>query len=149
VVDATFTFLFESGRINRVYLQHLRDNSLPSLDQLLAKTSGQVFSSTLPAGLQSEIKLMTEAKYVDYLIGLSKNASASQTVRAIVRKHLQQVTKTPTGGSSPVLQAHREYLNQKIIAYLQLPEELTPQQTLTIPDGAPIGMEEMSCDFDF
>jgi len=148
VVDATFTFLFESGRINRVYLQHLQDNSLPSLDQVLTKTSGQVFSSTFPAGLQSEIKLMTEAKYVDYLIGLSKNASASQTVRAIVRKHLSQLAKTPTG-SSPVLQAHREYLNQKITAYLQLPEELTPQQTLNIPDGAPIGMEEMSCDFDF
>ena len=91
---------------------------------------------------------MTEAKYADYLIALSKNASASQTVRAIVRKHLSQLAKTPAG-ASPILQAHREYLNQKITAYLQLPEELTPQQTLNIPDGAPIGMEEMSCDFDF
>jgi hypothetical protein len=24
---------------------------------------------------------------------------------------------------------------------------LTPQQVLNIPDGAPIGMESMSCDF--
>jgi hypothetical protein len=118
------------------------------LDQVLAKTSAQVFASTLPSGLQSEIKLMTESKYVDYLIGLSKSASASQTVRALVRKHLSQLSKTPAGASS-LLQAHRDYLNQKITAYLQLPEELTPQQTLNIPDGAPIGSEEMSCDFDF
>ncbi len=148
VVDATFSFLFESGRVNRIYLQNLQDNSLPGLDQVLSKTSTQVFSNTLPAGLQSEIKLMTEAKYVDNLIRLSKNANASQTVRAIVRKQLSQLSKSPAG-SAPLLQAHREYLNQKINAYLQLPEELTPQQTLNIPDGAPIGMEEMSCDFEF
>lgn len=147
VVDATFSFLFEYGRVNRIYLQHLQDNSLPSLEQVLAKTSAQVFSSALPAGLQSEIKLMTEAKYVDHLIDLSKNANASQTVRAIVRKHMSQLMKSPIGSSS-LVQAHREYLNQKITAYLQLPEELRPQQSLTIPDGAPIGMEEMSCDFD-
>ncbi|MBC6368586.1 peptidase [Algoriphagus sp. AK58] len=148
VVDATFTFLFESGRVNRIYLQNLQDNSLPSLENILSKVSAQVFSNTVPGGLQSEIKLMTEAKYVDYLISLSKNANASQTVRAIIRKQLGQLGKSPLGNSS-VLQAHREFLNQKITAYLQLPEELTPQQTLNIPDGAPIGMEEMSCDFDF
>lgn len=148
VVDATFTFLLDAGRINRVYLQNLQDNSLPSLDNVLSKVSTQVFSNTIPSGLQSEIKLMTEAKYVDYLISLSKNANASQTVRAIARKHLSQLAKSPLG-NTPVVQAHREFLNQKITAYLQLPEELTPQQTLNIPDGAPIGMEEMSCDFDY
>lgn len=147
VVDASFSFLFESGRVNRIYLQNLQDNSLPSLENVLSKISAQVYSNTIPSGLQSEIKLMTEAKYVDYLIGLSKNANASQTVRAIVRKHLNQLSKSPVG-TNAVVQAHREYLNQKITAYLQLPEELTPQQTLSIPDGAPIGMEEMSCDFD-
>jgi hypothetical protein len=100
----------------------------------------------LPAGLGTEIKLMTEAKLVDHLIALSKNAGASQTVRALVRQQLRQLGTSPSG-SSPLLEAHRAYLKQKIDAYLSLPEELTPQQVLNIPDGAPIGMESMSCDF--
>jgi len=80
------------------------------------------------------------------LIALSKNAGASQTVRALVRNQLRQLSNSP--GSYPtLLQAHRDYLKQKIDAYLSLPEELTPQQVLSIPDGAPIGMESMTCDF--
>jgi len=146
VIDATFTFLFEAGRANRIYMQQLQDKSLPGLESVLEKVSNQVFSNALPKGLGLEIKLVTEAKLVDNLIALSKNAGASQTVRALVRKHLLQLSKL-TGSSSTLMQAHREYLTQKIEAYLSLPEELTPQQVLSIPDGAPIGMEAMTCDF--
>ncbi len=146
VVDATFTFLFEAGRANRIYLQQLQNNSLPGLEAVLTKVSGQVFSNSLPSGLGVEVKLMTEAKLVDHLITLSKNAGASQTVRALVRQQLRKLS-TSTIPSSSLLQAHRDYLKQKIEAYLSLPEELTPQQVLSIPDGAPIGMESMTCDF--
>ena len=146
VVDATFAFLFESGRANRIYLQQLQDKSLPGLENVLEKVSNQVFSNSMPNGLGVEIKLMTEAKLVDHLIALSKNAGASQTVRALVRNQLRLLSNFP--GSYPtLLQAHRDYLKQKINAYLSLPEELTPQQVLNIPDGAPIGMESMTCDF--
>jgi hypothetical protein len=146
VVDATFFFLFEPGRVNRIYLQQLQNAALPGLENVLAKVRTQVFSNTMPAGLGAEIKLMTEAKLVDHLIALSKNAGASQTVRALVRQQLRQLSASPSG-SSPLLDAHRAYLKQKIEAYLSLPEELTPQQVLNIPDGAPIGMESMTCDF--
>uniref|UniRef100_UPI0040486F8F zinc-dependent metalloprotease n=1 Tax=Algoriphagus sp. TaxID=1872435 RepID=UPI0040486F8F len=146
VVDATLAFLFEAGRANRIYLQQLQDKSLPGLETVLEKVRKQVFSNAMPKGLGVEIKLVTEAKLVDHLIALSKNAGASQTVRALVRKELLQLS-TLTGSFSTLMQAHREYLKQKIEAYLSLPEELTPQQILSIPDGAPIGMEAMTCDF--
>jgi hypothetical protein len=146
VVDATFTFLFEPGRVNRIYLQELQNKSLPGLETVLEKVSNQVFSNSMPKGLGVEVKLMTEAKLVDHLIALSKNAGASQTVRALVRNQLRLLSNN-TGSFSTLLQAHRDYLKQKIDAYLSLPEELTPQQVLSIPDGAPIGMESMTCDF--
>ncbi len=147
LVDATFGFLFESGRINRIYLQNLQDNSLPGLETVLNKVTSQVFSANLPGGLKSEIKLMTEAKLTDHLITLSKNPNASQTVRALIRMQLGKIAEMP--GSGTVLAAHRKYLGDKVEAYLDLPEELTAQQPLSIPDGAPIGMEEMGCDFDY
>ncbi len=147
IVDATFSFLFESGRINRVYLQNLQDQSLPGFETLLNQVTAQVFSSTMPGGLKNEIKLMTEAKLVDHLVALSKNSNASQTVRAITRMHLEKIAEME--GSAGILKAHRAYLEDKIEAFLELPEEFTAQQPLSVPDGAPIGMEEMSCDFEF
>ncbi|MFN3998386.1 zinc-dependent metalloprotease [Algoriphagus sp.] len=147
IVDVTFSFLFESGRINRIYLQNLQDLKLPSFETILNQVTTQVFSSTMPGGLKNEIKLMTEAKLVDHLVALSKNPNASQTVRAITRMQLAKIAgmQSPAG----ILKAHRTYLGDKIGAFLKLPEEFTAQQSLSIPDGAPIGMEEMSCDFDF
>jgi hypothetical protein len=145
IVDATFGFLFEVGRVNRMHLQHLQDETLPSFQAILDEVTRQVFTNTLPGGLKDEIKVMTEAKMTDQLISLSNNPSASQTVRAITRMHLQKISDKTS--SSGILLAHRRYLQDKIQAFLKLPEELTVQQTLSVPDGAPIGMEEMSCDF--
>lgn len=147
IVDATFSFLFESGRINRVYLQNLQDPTLPGFETLLNQVTAQVFEEKMPGGLKNEIKLMTEAKLVDQLIQLCKNPNASQTVRAIARMKLDELAEME--GESGLLIAHRAYLEDKIEAFLDLPEEFAAQQALSVPDGAPIGMEEMSCDFDF
>lgn len=147
VVDLTFNFLFDGARVNRIHLQNLQDKSLPGFQDVLNQVTTQVFSNTMPGGLKDEIKLMTEAKLVDRLISTAKNPNASQTVRALTRAHLAKLSErvNVTG----TLLAHRTYLRDKIESFLKLPEELVVQQTLTVPDGAPIGMEEMSCDFDY
>lgn len=145
VVDATFTFLFESGRANRIYLQNLVDPNLPGLETVLNQVTSQVFSNSNPGGLKNEIKRMTESKLVDHLINLSKNPDAAQTVRAIARMQLEKIKEME--GNSGITKAHRDYLSDKIKTFLDLPVEFPAQDVLSIPDGAPIGMEEMSCDF--
>ena len=145
VVDATFTFLFESGRANRIYLQNLVDPNLPGLESVLNQVTNQVFSNSNPGGLKNEIKWMTESKLVDHLINLSKNPDAAQTVRAIARMQLEKITDMEA--SNGIAKAHRKFLSDKIETYLELPVEFPAQDVLSIPDGAPIGMEEMSCDF--
>ena len=44
---------------------------------------------------------------------------------------------------------HRMYLADKILAFLRLPEELSTPTSISVPDGAPIGTDNMSCDFDY
>lgn len=153
VVDLTFSFLLDDARMNRVYLQHLQDNSLPSYQSVLDQVSTQVFSSTIPSGLETEIKLMTETKLVDHMIALAKNGNASNTVRAITRAQLDELAngskKLSARTSSGLLSQHSEYLTEKINAFLELPVELTVQETLKAPDGSPIGSDSMSCDFDY
>lgn len=153
VVDLTFSFLLNETRMNRLYLQNLQNNSLPSYQAILDKISGQVFSGNLSSGLQTEIKLMTETKLVDHLINLSKNADASNTVRAITRARLDQLANGNSGltsrATNSLLSQHSQYLAAKINAFLELPMELTVQETLKAPDGSPIGSESMTCDFDY
>lgn len=153
VVDLTFSFLFESGRANRIYLQGLQSTNLPGFSQVLDQISGQVFTANLPSGLKGEIKLMTESKLVDQLISLAKNKEVSNTVRALVRSKLGMLSsgnaKLTSRSGSPLLAAHSKYLEDKISAFLELPEELTVQESLKVPDGAPIGSDIMSCDMDY
>jgi hypothetical protein len=140
-------------------LQNLQDNSLPGFETMLNQISTQVFSSNVPTGIKAEIKFMTEAKLVDHLIALSKNAEVSNSVRAITRNHLDRLQNgsgpagsgglEARGATNSLLASHSMYLAEKIEAFLDLPMELTTQESLKVPDGAPIGSDDMSCDFDF
>ncbi|MFT5771259.1 MAG: hypothetical protein ACI8YP_000279 [Algoriphagus sp.] len=159
VVDLTFGLLFDGGRATRLHIQNLQDPSLPSLFSVLDEVTRNVFSYTVPEGIASEFKFMTESKLIDHLILLADNPEVSTTVRAVVRGYLKVLKETGfidntlglknRGGINSVLGMHSRYLADKIQAYLELPVKLTPQESLKVPDGAPIGMENMSCDYDF
>ncbi|MDG1277397.1 MAG: zinc-dependent metalloprotease [Algoriphagus sp.] len=159
VVDLTFGLLFDGGRATRLYLQNLQNPSLPSLNSVLDDVTRKIFSYAVPEGMAGEIKFMTESKLIDHMILLADNPEVSNSVRAITRGYLKTLKETgfvdntvglkSRGGNNSVLGMHSRYLADKIQTYLDLPVKLTPQESLKVPDGAPIGMEDMSCDFDF
>lgn len=151
IVDLTFDFMLDGARVSRIYLQHLKQNTHLGLNDMLSSVEKQVFSNYTKEDLNLEVTLMTQSKYVDHLIALSKNADVSNTIRAIARGRLRNIANIKGLESSGMNAAgqHRVYLGEKINAFLDLPEELIPQETLKAPDGSPIGMDAMSCDFDF
>jgi hypothetical protein len=159
VVDVAFKFLLEGGRANRVYIQSLQDNSLFGLNELLQQLSGAVFSGASFKGISGEIKMMTQAKLVDHLIVLSNNQEISNSVRAIVRAHLKTLKEggkstgsrglKGLGRKSSVSGMHAQYLADKIQAFIDLPLDTNPQNAVKVPDGSPIGMDNMTCDFEY
>jgi hypothetical protein len=150
VVEMTFGFLFESGRANRLHQQKLFDSGLPSFSEVLTKVTNTVFAPTNESNYEKEIRIMTQNKLVDNLIALSRDAQATAPVRAICRKQLKELAAKPGMGNASIPSADfKSYLSEKITAYLQLPEELKSPSPIAVPDGAPIGSEDMSCDFDF
>lgn len=151
IVDLTFDFLLDPIRINRIYLQHLQQNQLPGPNDLLTKLEEQLFTNYNKEDINLEIMLMTQSKYVDHVIALAKNPGVSSTIRAIARGRLRYIASTKLltdSGWNPAAQ-HKTYLSEKINAFLNLPEELVAQEPLKSPDGSPIGMDSMNCDFDF
>tara|TARA_B100000795_G_scaffold94096_1_gene68884 strand:- start:5050 stop:7503 length:2454 start_codon:yes stop_codon:yes gene_type:complete len=159
VVDVAFKFLLEGGRANRVYIQQLQDDSLLGLNELLQQLSGAVFSGKSLKGISAEIKRMTQAKLVDHLIVLANNQQISNSVRATVRAHLKALKNggKSTGSRGLVGQGrinstsgmHAQYLTDKIEAFINLPMEINPQNPVKVPDGSPIGMDNMTCDFEY
>ncbi|MEB2776237.1 zinc-dependent metalloprotease [Algoriphagus sp. D3-2-R+10] len=151
IVDLTLTFLFNEARADRIYIQNLQNKDLPSFDDVLTTIEKQVFSSNESEGANLEIKLMTEAKMIDRMIALAKSTETSNTVRAIVRGHLDNLKDEALEdrSTSRLFSMHSDYLIDKIDAFLDLPVELTVQEEIKSPDGSPIGMETMSCDLYF
>ncbi|MDR7132282.1 hypothetical protein J2X69_004649 [Algoriphagus sp. 4150] len=151
IVDLALDFMLDGSRINRIYLQHLQENNLFGANEMLETMEKQIFSNYTKEDLNLEIVLMTQSKYVDHIIALAKNADVSNTIRAIARGRLRKLAgaQGQMAMDGNAITQHRTYLSEKINAFLNLPEELVVQEKLKAPDGPPIGMDMMSCDFDF
>ena len=145
LVNMTLDLVFESSRVNRLHQQALTDNTLPSYNWVLDELIQNISKSKVNAGWEQEIKLMSERILVDKMIALTKNPDVSSTVRSLTRHKLQSLY--PKGResdqSNDLINAHNNYLAHKINTFLTLPEELVPVKTLNIPDGAPIGSDDL------
>ncbi|MCH6233406.1 zinc-dependent metalloprotease [Cognataquiflexum rubidum] len=156
VVDHIFGFLFEAGRANRLHQQHLFDAGLPSFSDVLGKVTAQVFENGYDGTYQGEIKLLVQNKLTDHLINLAKDPRATATVKGITRNHLREIAywnwnknekkSVSTKGTSDDF--HR-YLADKINNFFSEKEEFSIPTELAIPDGAPIGTTDLSCDFEY
>ncbi|TVP47706.1 MAG: DUF5117 domain-containing protein [Mongoliibacter sp.] len=152
VVDMTLDFLLEPGRANRLAQQVAFDQNLPSFNSYLNKLSSNLISSNIPESYEGQVKLMTENKLVDHLIKLAKHPGASSVVKADSRAKLESIKTLKAESAKNKNNSaanHSNYLAAKIDAFLKLPEELSTPAPISVPDGAPIGSDDMSCDFEF
>lgn len=164
VVDLVFGFLFEAGRANRLHQQALFERNLPSFTNVLDKTVDAVFGENSNETYEGEIKRMTQSKLVDHMIALANHPQASSSVKAEVRRKLKDflfdnpsrnefrsrtLASNPSGLKNTLKNNFDQYLADKIIAFLDLPEKLSIPVELSVPEGAPIGSEDLSCDFDY
>ena len=157
IVDLTFGLLFEAGRANRLHQQKLFDSSLPSFKEVLDRTTKQVFGSNFDGSYQGEINLMIQNKFTDHLINLSKDPKATASVKAISRNKLREIanlnskTKSDASKSLSVKVTNEDFnrfLADKINNFLNQKEEFSIPAELSIPDGAPIGTTDLTCDFE-
>ena len=161
VVDLTFGLLFEVGRANRLHQQKLFDESLPSFSDVIEKVTAQVFGSNYDGTYSSEINLMVQNKLTDHLINLAKDPKATATVKGITRNQLREIaywnwnkdqSKSATSKSAStkgISDDFHRYLADKINHFFSEKEEFSIPAELAIPDGAPIGTTNLSCDFEY
>jgi hypothetical protein len=157
IVDLAFKHLLDPNRVNRIRLQHLQDSALFGITEVLNKVSRNVFKVTKNQGITTEIARMVETKWIDQMILLAKDPRASHSVRAITRDHLQNLKSgskatgkrglSLRGARLSMLAIHSDYLATKIDNFLDMPLQNVTQKSTKVPDGSPIGMDIMTCNF--
>ncbi|MCH7411740.1 zinc-dependent metalloprotease [Belliella sp. DSM 111904] len=155
VVDMTFGFLFDPARANRILQQHAFDSQLPSLANVFRIIRLSVFNAQSSNEYENQISFIVQGKFIDQLIMLAKDSRSSDLVKSETRALLNFIRSNELNPNlNPkrernMVNHHKSYLAEKINAYFRLPEEISKPQTVSIPDGAPIGSDDMSCDFEF
>ncbi|MCH6199545.1 zinc-dependent metalloprotease [Aquiflexum sp. LQ15W] len=156
VVDHIFGFLFEAGRANRLHQQKLFDAGLPSFSEVLEKVTAQVFENGYDGTYQGEINLLVQNKLTDHLINLAKDPRATATVKGITRNQLREIAywnwnknESKTASTKGASGEFHRYLADKINDFFSEKGEFSIPAELAIPDGAPIGTTDLSCDFEY
>jgi hypothetical protein len=157
VVDLAFSFLFDAARANRIAQQFAFDDQLPSITEVMDQIRKSIFEFNSKVEYHIQLSLMVQNKMIDNLIMLSKDSRANSHVKAEARAILKDIGDFELNlfegkglkKSKSSIVSHRMYLADKISAFMRLPEEISTPSSISVPDGAPIGSEVMSCDFDY
>ncbi|MCA1792043.1 MAG: zinc-dependent metalloprotease, partial [Thioalkalivibrio sp.] len=130
--ESTLTFLFHPERAARMIQQRALDNTLPGLEQVIARVREATFGSRPAGAYQAEIGRAVERAFVERLMALAAEAPMAQ-VRAITAYQLQEITVAVAEASStanPADRAHYLAIASDVARFLERPYA---------PDGMPSG----------
>ena len=143
--DMTVGFLLTPTRAARLVEQNALDRTMPGLhgviDQLLAATSGKLYSTPYEA----EVGRVVQRVVVEHLIDLASNAPMPQ-VRAIASAKLNQArtAAAAASASNTPAGAHAALLAADIKRFLDRPAQPAPRIEMPeVPPGAPLGEPAM------
>ena len=138
--DMVFSLLFQQERLSRLVQQEFTLTGL-SLDEFLKTVRKSTFNTTRLKGLDALIQQQNEQILLTYLMATTMNNEINYSARAILKKHLTEITtqmadseKTST---DPLWKGHY----QLAILRLEKPELAKPTIHAPAPPGAPIGCE--------
>jgi len=140
--DLVIQPLLDPGRCSRIVEWSSRDQSLPTLDEVLMRMTSSIVVPPSGPTMDREIDWAVQQTYVQRLTKLADSGSATPTVRARARKFLRQIMgmemhlarTDATGNASMITSEIKAYLERPVVS-APLPSE--PPAALP---GAPIGM---------
>ncbi|MCB0494840.1 MAG: zinc-dependent metalloprotease [Cyclobacteriaceae bacterium] len=150
--EMTLSLLLNPARANRLVEHNARNNAQPGLDYVI----DQLLQSTLWAantrGLEREVQRAVNAVVLDQLMQLAVSTNAFSQTKAIVWNKLKEVrAKLGTGavsfkGENEI--ASMSYTIDKLDKFFEDPDEWKHEETLSLPDGSPIGSLQFNCVLD-
>ncbi|MDB5153994.1 MAG: hypothetical protein JWR54_2745 [Mucilaginibacter sp.] len=144
----TLEFMLQPQRAARLVEYHSRDNTQPGLEAVLNKLVAQTWKTPQQPGYKGEIQRLVNNLTLKQLLALAANTKAPESVRGIA---LLQIDDLKKWMNKTVLTAGNDQKANLLFGLSQIgqfeknPDKFQPAETLNMPDGSPIGMDDFGC----
>jgi hypothetical protein len=144
----TLKFMLQPQRAARLVEYHSRDSTQPGLESVLNKLVAQTWKTPQQPGYKGEIQRLVNNLTLKQLLALAANTRAPESVRGIT---LLQIDDLKKWMSKTVLTAGKDSKANLLFGLSQIgqfeknPDKFQPAETLNMPDGSPIGMDDFGC----
>lgn len=141
-----FSYIFNPDRFNRLLTYKARNADQPGVDAVLNQVITEVWYSPASSGLDRTIQRVVEMEMLKFLMDLAVNERAYDEVRAKCMRAINDIKAFAAGKTARKINddgVYYKYVISKIDRFMDEPEEFKLPDTITAPDGSPIG----SCDF--
>ena len=141
----TLALMLNSQRAARLVEYHSRDNSQPGLEAVLTKLVAQTWKAPKRSGFEGELQRLVNNLALKQLLALAADTKAPENVRGIA---LLQISELKTWMNKAMSIAGNDQKANLLFGLSQIkefensPDKFKPAETLNMPDGSPIGMEE-------
>lgn len=145
VASYTLEFMLEPQRATRLVEYHSRDNTQPGLYTVLNKLVDQTWKAPQPTGYKGGLQRLVNDLTLKQILELAANTKAPESVRGIA---LLQIDELKKWMNKTALTAGNEQKANLLFGLSQInefennPDKFKPAETLNMPDGSPIGMDE-------
>ena len=141
----TLTFILQLERAARLVEYHSRDNTQPGLDAVMAKLIARTWRTPQQSGFKAEVQRLVNNLTLKQILQLAADTKAPENVRGIALLQIDELKKwmnkaTLTAGGEQ--KANLLFGLSQIKEFENDPDKFKPAETLSMPDGSPIGMEE-------
>lgn len=145
---ATLSFMLQPQRAARLVEYNSRDNTQPGLLPVLNKLINLTWQAPQQSGYKGELQRLVNNLTLKQLLTLAADGSAAESVRGIallqitdLKAWMQKATVTATGATKANLLFGLSQIKQ----FEGNPDKFKPAAPVSMPDGSPIGMDDMAC----
>jgi hypothetical protein len=144
----TLEFMLQPQRAARLVEYHSRDNTQPGLEAVLNKLVAQTWQAPQQSGYKGEVQRLVNNLALKQVLELAANTKAPESVRGITLLQIDELKKwmnkaALTAGNDQ--KANLLFGLSQIKQFENNPDKFKPAETLSMPDGSPIGMDDFGC----
>jgi hypothetical protein len=147
--DLTFGLLLHPARANRLFQQHLRVQSQPSLEMVLDRVISHTFKGPRMNGLEGGVQMNVAAAALQNLASLSVDNNATAPVKGITSLKIDQleqwIRKNQTSIADEDWKGFHTWCLSTIAELREHPDRFKVMRALDAPPGQPIGEEDPIC----
>ncbi|WP_207426077.1 zinc-dependent metalloprotease [Pedobacter sp. SYSU D00535] len=148
--STTIASILDPHRAARLVEYHSRDSKQPGFAPVVDKLVAATWKVPMASGYKGELQTLVNNLTLKYLLQLSANTEASESVRGHALLKVEELKKwmsAKAAAAAPMQKANLLFGLTQIKEFEATPDKFQPAPALEMPPGAPIGMPDNEFEF--